>query len=71
MQITEVMPGQPAPSLMPRRRIMADHITYIGLDVHKEAIVVGAVIGGAPPVCLQLRNNCRSAESITQCQIRT
>jgi hypothetical protein len=50
---------------------MADHITYIGLDVHKEAIVVGAVIGGAPPVCLQLRNNCRSAESITQCQIRT
>src|SRR6202048_4253428 len=40
MQVTRVAPGRPVPSLMHRRRVMADRITYVGLDVHKESIVV-------------------------------
>src|SRR5256885_300040 len=40
MQVTRVAPGWPVPSLKHRRRVMADRITYVGLDVHKEAIVV-------------------------------
>src|SRR6266446_7030744 len=40
MQVTRVAPGWPVPSLMHRRRVMADRITYVGLDVHKEGIVV-------------------------------
>src|ERR1700687_3405644 len=31
---------------MHRRRVMADRITYIGLDVHKESIVVAVASGG-------------------------
>src|SRR5215469_4296796 len=46
MQVTRVAPGWPAPSLMHRRRVMADRITYVGLDVHKEAIVVAVAEGG-------------------------
>jgi transposase len=34
------------PSLMHRRRVMADRITYVGLDVHKESIVVAVASGG-------------------------
>src|SRR6266446_2451455 len=44
MQVTRVAPGWPVQSLMHRRRVMADRITYVGLDVHKESIVV-AVAG--------------------------
>jgi transposase len=33
---------------MHRRRVVADRITYIGLDVHKEAIVVAVAEGGIP-----------------------
>src|SRR5260370_16286211 len=40
MQVRRVAPGWPVPSLMHRRRVMADRITYVGLDVHKESIVV-------------------------------
>src|SRR5438309_8334548 len=40
MQVARVAPGWPVPSLMHRRRVMADRITYVGLDVHKESIVV-------------------------------
>src|SRR4029453_11563005 len=29
-----------------RRRVMADRITYVGLDVHKESIVVAVAEGG-------------------------
>jgi hypothetical protein len=32
--------GQPAPRLMQRRRVIADRISDVGLDVHKESIVV-------------------------------
>jgi hypothetical protein len=34
------------PSLMPRRRLMDEPITYIGLDVHKETIAVAVVEAG-------------------------
>src|SRR5882672_7535954 len=46
IQVTRVAPGWPVPSLMHRRRVMADRITYVGLDVHKESIVVAVAAGG-------------------------
>src|SRR3979409_2051651 len=46
MQVTRIAPGKPVPSLMHRRRVMADRITYIGLDVHKESVVVAVASGG-------------------------
>src|ERR1700736_5928899 len=46
MQVARVAPDWPAPSLMHRRRVMADRITYVGLDVHKESIVVAVAAGG-------------------------
>src|SRR5260370_22721098 len=46
MQVTRVAPGWPVPSLMHRRRVMADRITYVGFDVHKETIVVAVAAGG-------------------------
>src|SRR6201982_3001265 len=46
MQVTRVAPDRPVPSLMHRRRVMADRITYVGLDVHKESIVVAVASGG-------------------------
>src|ERR1700751_5784310 len=46
MQATRVAPGWPVPSLMHRRRVMADRITYVGLDVHKDGIVVAIADGG-------------------------
>src|ERR1700674_3127676 len=46
MQVTRVAPDRPVPSLMHRRRVMADRITYVGLDIHKESIVVAVASGG-------------------------
>src|ERR1700730_9328609 len=46
MQVARVAPGRPVPSLLHRRRVMADRITYVGLDVHKESIVVAVAAGG-------------------------
>src|ERR1700682_333404 len=46
MQVTRVAPDRPVPSLMHRRRVMADRITYVGVDVHKESIVVAVAEGG-------------------------
>src|SRR6202162_5604043 len=46
MQVTRVASDRPVPSLMHRRRGMADRITYGGLDVHKESIVVAVAEGG-------------------------
>src|SRR6202795_1131553 len=46
MQVTRVAPDRPVPSLLHRRRVMADRITYVGLDVHKEGIVVAVAAGG-------------------------
>src|SRR3954451_9422190 len=46
MQVTRVAPDRPVPSLMHRRRVMVDRITYVGLDVHKESIVVAVGSGG-------------------------
>src|SRR5438270_13539560 len=46
MQVTRVAPGEPVPSLMHRRRVMADRISYVGLDVHKDSIVVAVAAGG-------------------------
>src|ERR1700746_592807 len=46
MQVTRVAPDRPVPSLMHRRRVLADRITYVGLDVHKEGIVVAVAEGG-------------------------
>src|SRR5262249_49660753 len=46
MQVARVAPDWPAPSLMHRRRVVGDRITYVGLDVHKEGIVVAIAEGG-------------------------
>src|SRR5665213_2636463 len=46
MQVTRVAPDRPVPRLMHRRRVMADRITYVGLDVHKEGIVVAVAASG-------------------------
>src|SRR5215469_9080485 len=45
MPVTRVAPDWPVPSLMHRRRVLADCITYVGLDVHKEWIVVAIAEG--------------------------
>src|SRR5215469_1749999 len=46
MQVARVAPDVPVPSLMYRRRVMGDRITYVGLDVHKADIVVAVAEGG-------------------------
>src|SRR5437773_10462200 len=46
MQATRIAPDWPAPSLMHRRRVVRDRITYVGLDVHKDAVVVAIAEGG-------------------------
>src|ERR1700731_438802 len=46
MQVTRVAPDWPVPSLMHRRRVVGDRITYVGLDVHKAGIVVAVAEGG-------------------------
>src|SRR5246127_2444548 len=46
MQVASVAPDWPVPSLMHRRRVVEDRITYVGLDVHKEGIVVAVAEGG-------------------------
>jgi transposase len=46
MQVARVAPDWPVPSLMHRRRAVGDRITYVGLDVHKEGIVVAIAEGG-------------------------
>jgi hypothetical protein len=42
MQAARVAPDWPVPSFMHRRRVLGDRITYVGLDVHKDGIVVVA-----------------------------
>src|ERR1700730_7041683 len=46
MQVARVAPDWPVPSLMHRRRVMGGNITYVGIDVHKDGIVVAAPEGG-------------------------
>src|SRR5215813_5622865 len=46
MQVARVAPDWSAPSLMHGRRVLGDRITYIGLDVHKDGIVVALAEGG-------------------------
>src|SRR5829696_1892537 len=46
MQVTRIAPDWPAPSLMHRRRVVRDRITYVGLDVHKHPVVVAMAEGG-------------------------
>src|SRR3954454_24246074 len=46
MQVSRVAPEWPVPSLMHRRRVMADCITYVGLDVHKEDVFVALAEAG-------------------------
>src|SRR5262249_3866866 len=46
MQVARIAPDGPVPSLMHRRRVMGDRITYVGLDVHKDSIVVAVAEGG-------------------------
>ena len=38
MQVARVAPEEPASSLMNRRRVMADGITCVGLDVQKDQL---------------------------------
>src|SRR6266705_2680280 len=46
MEVTRVAPEFPLSNVMHRRRGMADRITYVGLDVHKDSIVVAVAAGG-------------------------
>jgi len=46
MQVTRVAPGWRAPSQMHRRRVVADRIADVGLDIRKESIVGAAASGG-------------------------
>src|SRR5215831_5762330 len=46
MQVTRVAPDWPVPSLMHRRRVVEDRITYVGLEVHKDGIAVAVAEGG-------------------------
>jgi hypothetical protein len=46
MQVAWVALDWPVPSLMHRRRVLGDRITYVGLDVHKDRIVVALAEGG-------------------------
>jgi hypothetical protein len=46
MQIARVAADWPVPSLTYRRRALGDRITYVGLDVHKDGIVVEVAEGG-------------------------
>src|SRR6201984_3533626 len=46
MQVTRFARDWPVRSLMHRRRVVGDRITYVGLDVHKEGIVVAVAEGG-------------------------
>src|SRR3977135_2617073 len=46
MQVTRVAPDRSVTRLSDSRRFMADRIPYIGLDVHKESIVVAVASGG-------------------------
>src|SRR5215831_3528969 len=46
MQVARVAPDWLAPSLMHRRRVLGDRITYIGFDVHKDGIAVAVAEGG-------------------------
>ena len=36
----------PVPSLMQRKRVVGDRITYIGLDIHKQDIAVAVAYSG-------------------------
>ena len=46
MQVARVAPDGPVLSLMHGGRLMGDRITYVGLDVHKEGIVVSVAESG-------------------------
>src|SRR6201993_1816374 len=46
MQVSRVARDWPVPGLMHRRRVMGDRITYVGLDVHKDGVVVAVAEGG-------------------------
>src|SRR5215472_16647292 len=46
MQVARVAPDWPVPSLMHRRRVLGDRIRYVGLDVHKDGIVVAVAEDG-------------------------
>ena len=46
MQVARVAPDWPVPSLVHERRVVGDRITFVGLDVHKERIVVAVAEGG-------------------------
>src|SRR5256885_14451186 len=46
MQVFEDCAGGPAPSLMRRRRVIDQAITYVGLDVHKDTIAVAVADSG-------------------------
>ena len=47
MQACRGLRGYPAPSLMHRRRVLDESITYVGLDVHKSTIAVALAEAGA------------------------
>src|ERR687886_2487515 len=46
MKLARVARGGRAPSLMQRRRVMGECITFIGLDVHKQTITVALAESG-------------------------
>jgi hypothetical protein len=47
MRETRIPSDWSAPSLMHRMRVVGDRITYVGLDVHNEGIVVAIAEGSS------------------------
>src|SRR5215472_4784514 len=47
MPVARVAPDWPVQSLMHRRRVVGDRITYVGLDVDKDGIVVAVAESGS------------------------
>jgi len=60
MQVARVALDWPVPSLMHRRRVAGDRITYVDLDVHNEGIVVAVAEGGLRG---EVREYCRIANT--------
>jgi len=52
------------PSLMHKRRVLADGITYVGLDVHKEWLVVAIAEGGGRGEVREYRRIANTTEAL-------
>src|SRR5918912_2268203 len=64
MKLARVAPGGPAPSLMQRRRVMGECITFVGLDVHKQTITVALAESGQRGEVREYGRIANSAEAL-------